>query len=223
MAPRYADCTPACPSRGPVDQAPQRSRRRSTGGGTRLVLVAGRSSTFLSAALLAAVLGVLGAGMPVPLVALGPGPTYDTLGDVNGAPVVTVDGLPTFPTSGHLNMTTVAVVGPPDLRADAARLGVGRPSGRAPWRDLPARQDRRAGARGEHPAVRHLRVERRARRDDATGLPDPGRRRRGRPDSPAASALRVGDELVAVSGRTVGTPASVSEALSGTAPGQSVR
>ena len=29
------------------------------------------------------------------------------------------------------------------------------------------------------------------------------------PDSPAASALRVGDELVAVSGRTVGTPASV--------------
>ena len=51
--------------------------------------MAGRSSTLLSAALLAVVLGVLGAGMPVPLVALGPGPTYDTLGDVNGAPVVT--------------------------------------------------------------------------------------------------------------------------------------
>ena len=69
----------------------------------------GRSSTLLPAALLAAVLCVLGTSMPVPLVALGPGPTYDTLGDVGGAPVVTVDGLPTFPTSGHLNMTTVAV------------------------------------------------------------------------------------------------------------------
>ena len=71
--------------------------------------MAGRSSTFLSAALLAAVLGVLGASMPVPMVALGPGPTFDTLGDVNGAPVITVVGLSTFPTSGHLNMTTVAV------------------------------------------------------------------------------------------------------------------
>jgi hypothetical protein len=73
------------------------------------VIVGGHLSRFLPAALLAAVLGVLGTSMPVPLVALGPGPTYDTLGDVDGAPVVTVDGLPTFPTSGHLNMTTVAV------------------------------------------------------------------------------------------------------------------
>ena len=71
--------------------------------------VVGRTSTLVCASLLAALLGVLATGLPVPLVALGPGPTYDTLGDVNGAAVVTVDGLPTYPTSGHLNMTTVRV------------------------------------------------------------------------------------------------------------------
>ena len=185
--------------------------------------MAGRSSTFLSAALLAAVLGVLGASMPVPLVALGPGPTYDTLGDVNGAPVVTVDGLPTFPTSGHLNMTTVAVSDRLTfvqmLRAWASgdRQVVPRSA------DLPARQDRRAGARGEHPAVRHLRVERRARRDDAAGHPDPGRRRRGRPGL-AAAASRCGSATSSSPspGARSARPPSVSEALAGTAPGQNV-
>ncbi len=58
---------------------------------------------------LALVLLVLAAAAPVPLVALGPGPTFDTLGSANGAPVVEISGLPTYPTSGHLNMTTVSV------------------------------------------------------------------------------------------------------------------
>jgi Lon-like protease len=42
------------------------------------------------------------------------------------------------------------------------------------------------------------------------------------PGSPAAAALRIGDEIIAVSGRPVGTPASVSQALAGTTPGQNV-
>ena len=43
-------------------------------------------------------------------------------------------------------------------------------------------------------------------------------------DSPAARASsQVGDELVAVSGRPVGSPIAVAEALTTTAPGQPVR
>ncbi len=38
----------------------------------------------------------------------GPGPTFDTLGEVDGKQVVAIDGTETHPTSGHLNMTTVA-------------------------------------------------------------------------------------------------------------------
>lgn len=54
------------------------------------------------------IFGVLLAAVTVPFVALGPGPTYDTLGDFEGKPVVAIDGTETKPTSGHLNMTTVS-------------------------------------------------------------------------------------------------------------------
>ncbi|HTF47090.1 MAG TPA: PDZ domain-containing protein, partial [Pseudonocardia sp.] len=52
---------------------------------------------------------VLAGAVRVPLVALGPGPTFDTLGAIDGKPVVSVTGRQTYPTTGHLNMTTVAV------------------------------------------------------------------------------------------------------------------
>ena len=55
------------------------------------------------------VLGVAGTVVTVPFAALGPGPTYNTLGDADGVPVVEIDGVGVDPTTGHLNMTTVAV------------------------------------------------------------------------------------------------------------------
>ena len=53
-----------------------------------------RISTLLAAGLLAAALVVLAVTVPVPLVALGPGPTFNTLGKVDDKPVITVQGLP---------------------------------------------------------------------------------------------------------------------------------
>lgn len=44
----------------------------------------------------------------VPFVSLGPGPTFNTLGEVDGKEVVDIEGTEVFPTSGHLNMTTVS-------------------------------------------------------------------------------------------------------------------
>lgn len=55
-----------------------------------------------------AVFSLLLAWVTVPYVALGPGPTYNTLGEVDGKPVVAIEGTPVKPTSGNLNMTTVA-------------------------------------------------------------------------------------------------------------------
>ncbi|MFC4375176.1 PDZ domain-containing protein [Nocardia halotolerans] len=55
------------------------------------------------------VLGVVGSVVTVPFVALGPGPTFDTLGQVDDKQVVDVTGAPLDPTTGHLNMTTVSV------------------------------------------------------------------------------------------------------------------
>lgn len=54
--------------------------------------------------------GVLAAAVRVPFVSLGPGPTFDTLGEVEGKQVVAIEGTPVKPTSGHLNMTTVSQV-----------------------------------------------------------------------------------------------------------------
>lgn len=54
------------------------------------------------------VFGVLLATVQVPYVALGPGPTFNTLGEVEGKQVVDIEGTDVFPTSGNLNMTTVA-------------------------------------------------------------------------------------------------------------------
>ena len=47
--------------------------------------------------------------LTVPYAAQGPGPTFDTLGEVDGVPVVDVEGAPTLETGGQLNMTTVSV------------------------------------------------------------------------------------------------------------------
>ena len=54
------------------------------------------------------VFAVLLAWVRVPFVSLGPGPTFNTLGEVDGKQVVAIDGTPTKPTEGNLNMTTVS-------------------------------------------------------------------------------------------------------------------
>ena len=68
-----------------------------------------RTLTLLLATLLS--LGLTGGAVEarVPYVALGPGPTFNTLGEVQGTPVLAITGLPTFPTDGRLELTTVGV------------------------------------------------------------------------------------------------------------------
>jgi PDZ domain-containing protein len=51
--------------------------------------------------------------VPVPYVALIPGPTYNTLGALNGKPIVQVSGHRTFTAPGHLNLVTISYIGGP--------------------------------------------------------------------------------------------------------------
>lgn len=53
--------------------------------------------------------GVTGAAVPVPYVAQVPGPTYNTLGDIDGTQIIQVHGRPRNQVDGHLNLTTVGV------------------------------------------------------------------------------------------------------------------
>ena len=52
--------------------------------------------------------GVVLSVVTVPFVSLGPGPTFNTLGEVDGTEVVDIEGTEVHPTSGNLNMTTVS-------------------------------------------------------------------------------------------------------------------
>src|SRR5271163_10381 len=67
-----------------------------------------RILTLIVALIPIVVFGVLLAVVTVPYVSLGPGPAFDTLGEVDGKPVVDIKGTQTHPTTGHLDMTTVS-------------------------------------------------------------------------------------------------------------------
>ncbi|GAA0034927.1 PDZ domain-containing protein [Brevibacterium metallidurans] len=51
--------------------------------------------------------------LPVPYMLQLPGPVFNTLGDYQGKPMISVSGAQTYPTSGEIDMLTVAVSGGP--------------------------------------------------------------------------------------------------------------
>jgi PDZ domain-containing protein len=84
-----------------------------------------RALTPVVAALVTLALIVGGAALPVPYVALAPGPVTDTLGVSAGKPLISIEGHPTYPARGRLDLTTVAVSGGPDDRLDLGRAVLG--------------------------------------------------------------------------------------------------
>ncbi len=50
---------------------------------------------------------------PAPYAIRGPGPTEDTLGSVDGTPLISIEGAPTYKSSGELLLTTVSIAGGP--------------------------------------------------------------------------------------------------------------
>ncbi|MDQ4115815.1 MAG: PDZ domain-containing protein [Actinomycetota bacterium] len=160
--------------------------------------------------------------VPVPVVALGPGPTFDTLGDAGGKPVVTAGGLPTYPTTGHLNMTTVGVT---DGITAVQALGFWASADHqlAPRftlypPDLSGDQVTSANqlefdssvANAEAAALTYLRLPTRVTVGGLT------------PGSPSAGVLAEGDQLLAVGGRPVSSVPMLLEALRPVSPGTPV-
>ena len=167
--------------------------------------------------------GLLGAAVPVPYVAQVPGPTYNTLGDIDGSPVITIEGRDRPETSGNLNLTTVGVssgglslvqavrgwfddevsvvpeetVYPPDRSEEATRAA-----------------NREAFLTSEEAATSaalgHL------------GYPDKVVVRGLAEDSPAADALQEGDAVEAVDGEPTPDLGTLTDVLTGIAPGSDV-
>ena len=94
---------------------------RLLGGAVRLAWPGSAPPSRRGITLLVAAVGVLAAlivaaTLPVPYVALTPGPTLNTLGKLSGKPLIKVSGHPVYPTKGHLNMVTVSYIGGPGTR-----------------------------------------------------------------------------------------------------------
>jgi Lon-like protease len=181
-----------------------------------------RILTLIAALLPILVLGVVGSAVEVPFVALGPGPTFNTLGEVEGKQVVDVQGAPVDPTSGNLNMTTVSVRDGLNIfeafglwadgrfglvpRAEVYPPGVPRDQvDKSNQQDFKDSEDN-----AELAALHYLKY------------PTKVRLRTVADDGPAKGVLNVGDELVSVAGKPVATSQDVVDAVRGAQPNTAV-
>lgn len=72
-----------------------------------------RALTTAVATVVLALLLAAGATIPLPYAITSPGPTVDTLGEVDGTPLIDVEGAEVYPTTGELRLTTVSTSGGP--------------------------------------------------------------------------------------------------------------
>lgn len=75
-----------------------------------------RAMAMAVSGVLAVVLGAAALMLPAPYVVESPGPTFNTIGEVNNEPLIQIDGHESFETSGDLSLTTVYVAGGPNGR-----------------------------------------------------------------------------------------------------------
>lgn len=182
-----------------------------------------RVAVLVTGAVLLLVFGVVGAVLPVPYVAQVPGPTLNTLGDIDGKPIITVTGREENRTSGNLNLTTVGVpqraltlVGAVQGWFDSEVSVVPReqvyPSGKSEQQTqqenrqafLTSEQSARMAALGELGYPEEVVIQ---------SLAD---------GSPSQGILQPGDAIVSVAGTATPDTAALSAALSTIPPGTAV-
>jgi Lon-like protease len=172
---------------------------------------------------------VVAALVPVPYVALIPGPTLNTLGTAHGRPLVAIQGHRSYPASGHLNMVTVSFVGGPGsnfdifaalrawLSADEAVVPQAEifPPGKSKQQVLKQDTEQMVNSQQTATAAALCQLRIRFRTLDTVA------RTVGR--LPAAGKLRRGDVIAAVDGKPVSCRSSAAALIRARAPGSLVR
>lgn len=200
----------------PVSQGadPYRLSRRST-----YTLV----GLFLAIAA-AAVLSMVG----LPYVVRQPGPIVNTLGALDGKPLITVRGAETYPTTGALNFTTISDLGGPGDSVNVWELlyaGID-PSSEVFKRDELYPPGITSKQVDEEGAAQMIDSQQEA---IAVALRKLGKTVTERvsiaavaKDAPSAKSLRKGDEIVAVDGRAITSADDVRAAINKHKPGETV-
>jgi len=182
------------------------------------------SVTGLAVSILIAVLTIVPAAFAIG----GPGPTFDTLGEKDGKPLVEISGAPTYPSTGELRLTTVSV-------SDAATAPFTMGRVLAAWasqREYTVPREYVFGSPDEADAVaEQSRTDWITSQESATvaalealGQPVPAVITVAEipDDSGAVGHLEEGDIIVAIDGTDVETYADVTDALATKAPGDPV-
>ena len=181
-----------------------------------------------AAAVVGVALALVVAFVPLPYLELSPGPTYNTIGEVDGTPLITISGTTTYPTSGHLDLTTVSERGGPDNGVLTVRLltGWAQPDTIVLPReafypddlgdiDVSAENARAfsdSTATAIAAALHHL--DRPVREVTIVASVYSG--------TPSDGKLEPGDEILSVRGTQVSAPADVTAAMTGVTPGTTV-
>ncbi|MCW4352250.1 PDZ domain-containing protein [Hoyosella sp. YIM 151337] len=181
-----------------------------------------RIVTLIAALVPIVVFGSLGANVKVPYAAVGPGPTYNTLGTLSGRDIIELTGIEPDEFGGNLNMTTVAVRTELSL-FDALGFWIGGRNGVVPLDEVvpPGRTNEevreinrldfeRSEREAERAALRHL------------DYPFVVQVAEVSESSPSARFLESGDVITTVNGTDVFSAAEVPEELAGMPPGSRV-
>lgn len=193
-----------------------------TADGSNVCRVNRRIATLVAALVPVVVLGVVGTVITVPFAALGPGPTYNTLGDADGKPVVQIDGTDVDPTTGHLNMTTVAVRDQLNLFEALGFWASGR-QGLVPREEVyPPDKSKEEVQESNQADFEQSENSAQLAALHHLGLPIVLVVGAVAPDGPAAGLLNDGERLISVGGVAVDSVTAVRESVSARTPGESI-
>jgi PDZ domain-containing protein len=187
-----------------------------------------RTATMVVSAVLLVVLVSVATLLPVPYVALLPGPTTDTLGTVEGKPLIRIEGVRTYEPKGHLNLTTVKVRGGPGQRFDLVTAFRG-------WLDstvavVPQETVFPPGSTVEQVEERNAEEMELSQQSATTAaLRQLGYEVTSRvavgavvEGAPALGKLKAGDTILAVDGQPISTPEQVGKLIRAHQPGEKV-
>jgi Lon-like protease len=157
-----------------------------------------------------------------------PGPVYDTLGEVDGRPVVTVEDAETFPTSGSLDFTTVTVSGGPRFPVTAwdwLTSYLDPSTTRADEEDVFPPEVTADQIREQNVALMQNSQEEAAvvaLRAMGETVPEQVKVAQVVVDAPADGVLRVNDEILQVADQDIDNPGDVRDVLQEFEPGDEV-
>ncbi len=185
-----------------------------------------RGWTLLVAAVLAVALLLGGLALPVPYVALSPGPVSNTLGEMDGKPLIVVVGHRTYPTTGRLDLTTVEETSGLDM-GSALRSWLSSQDAVIPEEAIkpPGESDEQLQQQNTQDML-----------DSQTAATDAAMHQLGvkptstqvvvfalTPNSPSAGKLAPGDQIVSVNGTAVTSNDQLRTLIGGTRPGSAVQ